>query len=319
VAGAPANQPTNSSMPDFYDPVPVIQGDGSTLQWSNCNCASAAMVLDRDTSGKSKTTGARVRTLTGVKSGGTTLPQVDAALHKGWPPADHVDVRQRIPFFDVVEEVSAGRGCILQGGYGPFQTYGLGGSSGFTGNHSIYWNEVNVVRVGGFIDLDRSLGYIFDPLWDGRRTYLPDKRFRWVHLRLLYDFSAQLRVVGNQRLGAGYAYAGFSRRTPALTTPQPPAAVPIKYGRNVMIVAGGLTLSSSHSMALKAGQPLYREPKDGAAVVTKMQAAKKVPFMGNSAPGWKTVLVTTSNFPDKKSRAVQLYVPATAGAITSNA
>lgn len=303
-------------MADYYDPRPVIQGDGTTFQWKNCNCASAAMALDRDTKGQHRTTGARVRTLTGVTTNGTTLADADRALRKGWPPDDHLDVRYRIPFADLVEEISAGRGCILQGGYTPFHTYGLSGSSSFFGNHSIWWNEVSIVRVGNTIDLKKSLANIYDPLWDGRRSYIPDKRYRWVQLKLVYDFAAMLKVVANQRLGAGYAYAALTRRTPALNAPQP-ATVDINYGRNAMIVAGGLKITSSHKMALKKGQPLYREPKTGAGVVTKMSKDEKVPFLGNAAVGWKTVLVSTGNFPDKKVRPVHLYVPASAGTITS--
>jgi hypothetical protein len=310
-------------MPDFYDPAPVPQADGSTYQWKNCNCASAAMALDRDTEGAHTTTGARVRYLTGDHSEGTTLPQVDVALRKGWPPEDHLDVQMRTAFFDLVEEVARGSGAIVQGGYRAFHNDApeLVGSTGFFGNHSIYLNEVKIVESYNRINLDRSQAYIYDPLWDGRRTWIPDERFRWVPLRLIYNFCAALDLGGNWGLlGHGYAYAGLTKRTPPLdpTIPPPKPIVKIVYGENTMIVSGGIKVSSSHGMALKKGQPLYREPKTGAPVVTKMSVAARVPFVGNAAPGWKAVQVSTSNFPDKTRRPVIVYVPSSAGTVTLN-
>jgi hypothetical protein len=305
-------------MPDFYDPAPVIQGDGSTYQWQNCTCASAADALDRATEGKHTTTGARVRQLTGDKSGGTTLAQADAALRAGW--GVDLDVRFMIPFLDLADEVASGHGCVLQGCYRTFHVYGLAGSAAFFGNHAIYWNEVVIVRASGKVDLDGSQALIFDPLWDGRRSYVPSKQFRWVSLRMLYLFAAGLDLGGGNRVGEGHAYAALVPPTkPLVVLPTPEPTVPIDYGRNAMIVSGGIVIASSHEMSLKKGQPLYREARKGSAVVTKMAIAAAVPFIGNAAVGWKAVQVTTKNFPDKVARCVTVYVPAAAGTVKKKA
>src|SRR5512135_3676476 len=102
-----------------YEPKPVPQNDGSPLRWKNCTCAGGACVLDRDTEGGHTTTGAHVRSLTRETdgspdtSGGTSLDQVDDALHRGWPPQDHMDVRWMMPFDDMVYEVASHRGASL--------------------------------------------------------------------------------------------------------------------------------------------------------------------------------------------------------------
>lgn len=305
-------------MPNYYDPDLVIQGDGSKYQWLNCNCACAAMALDRDTQGRSKTTGAKVRAITGDTSGGTTLAQVERALNSGWPGVDHLEVRYRYPFTDLMEDVDDGHGVILQGGYRPFHAAGLAGSATFYGNHSVFLNEVILVWVrAGVLDLDRSKGKIFDPLWDGRRSYIPSKRWRWVDLRLLWSFAGLLDLGNGYRLGAGMTYAGLTRETPTIPPDTSTAPKPsINYGSNTMIVANQMDLTSSHRMALKKGQRLYREAKAGASVVAKMGTARRVPYFGRAASGWGSVAVRTANFPDKVRRTVILYVPLSAGTIS---
>ena len=300
------------------DPIPVIQGDGSTFQWSNCNCAAAAQSLDADTCGTYKTNGARVRYLTNDRSGGTTLNQVDTALRVGWPQKDHLDVRLGLAFPDAITKVSNGYPCILQGKYN-FATIGLSGSPGFYGNHSVFWYKVTIYRRSdGTIDYTRSRGLIFDPLWDGRRDGIPSRVYRWISLAVLRQFAGTLIVdpATDRRAGIGYCYAAFTGKRPTPIAPKPPALV-INYGSNTMIVGGGLTITSSHVMALKQGQPLYRSPKSGSSVVTKMSRDAKVDYIGNAAPGWRAVRVTTKNFPDGLSRPVIVYVQATAGTVSS--
>lgn len=301
---------------DYYDPHPVQQADGSYYEWQNCTAASAATGLDRATSGKSKTTGARVRTLSGDTSGGLTLVAVDLALHRGWNV--DIDVRWMIPFYDLCAEVASGHGTILQGGYSVFHAYHLAGSLAFFGNHAIWWNEVRLVWHGVGLDLDKSQAYIYDPLWDGRYSYVPSKQFRWVTLRMLYQFAAMLDLGSGKLVGAGRAYAGMVARTAPLKAGLPSTTTSIKvdYGSNSMITAGGLVLSSSHKMALKKGQPLYRDAKVGSPVVTKMSAAAKVSYMGNAGSGFRAVVVRTGNFADKVTRPVIVYVPSTAGPIS---
>jgi hypothetical protein len=303
---------------------PVPQFDGHRLAGLNCTCASGACVTHLDSRGNVTVTSGqvrdRVREPNGLPdvSGGTNLPQVDTAL-RSLTHADRLDVRNGIPFDDAVNEVQDGRPCILQGGYGPIADYGLSGSPGFRGNHAITWSQVRVVRNDrDRIDYARSRGRIYCSLWDGRRAGIPSKIFRWVPLSVLRDFAGALVLNSGNRLGAGRAYVGFARDLIPDVVKPPPAA-PIDYGANTMIVAGGLTLSSSHVMALKASEPLYRSPSSGASVVTRMAKAGKVAYLGNAAAGWRAVLVQTGNFPDGQKRPVIVYVPSSKGEVSNAA
>jgi hypothetical protein len=301
------------------DPVPVIQGDGSTFQWSNCTCASGAVGLDADTCGAHRTTGERVRELTGDTSGGTNLNEVDAALLRGWPDRDHLDVRLGIAFTDAIAMVDANQPCLVQGGYN-LASIGLSGSPGFHGNHCMFWGDVKIARLpSGAIDYAASEALIWDPLWDGRRPGIPDRRFRWIPLATLRDFCGLLDLStarASDLLGAGRAYAAFVNTRPVPVAPKP-APIHIDYGRNDMIVAGGMTLASSHVMSLKKGQPLYRSDSPGAPVVTKMARAASVACMGNAANGMRAVLVKTANFADHALRPVVVYVPSAAGKVSA--
>lgn len=299
-----------------YQPDPVTQVDGSPLQFNNCGCATTATCLDRDTRGRHTTTGARMRELTHDTVGGTTLDQNDRAAREGWPPDDHMDVRYMLPFEDAVELIAEGRGAHVQGGYRTFAGTSLDGSPGFTGNHSCYWNAVRIVRhPDGGIDYLRSEAQWYDPLWNARRLGIPSREFRWIALWKVADFCAHLTFADGSHVGAGYCYIGFTRDTEP--DAEKPVVVPIDYGENRMIVAGGLTLTSSHVMSLGQGQKLYREPKVGSPVVTRMAADGKVGYFGNAAPGWRAVLVRTANFPDGARRPVQVFVPASAGTVSA--
>lgn len=299
-----------------YTPEPVPQNDGSPYRWLNCTCAAGATALDRDTLGAHTTTGGRVRSLTGDTVGGTSIDQVDGALRKGWPPEDHLDTRWAMPFDDAVAEVAGGRGAEVALGYdGGFAGSDLDGSPGFTGNHAVFWNAVIVIKAdASHIDYEASRAQIYDPLWDGRRTTIPSKMFRWVKLSLLRNACGRLTLSGGGRLGVGLGYFGFTRDTEP-TIPKPPPIVPIEYGENKMIVAGGLAVASSHVISLKQGQSVYREARVGSKVLTKMAKASTLDYFGSAATGWRAVLVQTANFPDGVKRPVIAYVPASAGSV----
>lgn len=298
-----------------YEPIPVQQGDGSPLQWKNCGCAVSATCLDRDTEGASTTTGGRVRQLTADSVGGTNLDQNDRALRIGWPPDDHLDVRHMLAFDDAVEMVAEGRGAHVQGAYPVFAGTIYDGSPGFRGNHSSYWNDVRIVLdTAGRIDYQASEAQWHDPLWDGRRKGIPTRRLRWIPLAMVRQFAADLVLSPGRTVGLGHCYIAFTRDTELATVPPVTA---IDYGGNSMIVAGGLTLRSSHRMFLPAGTPLHLEPRATSPVVTRMAADGHVGYFGNAAPGWRAVLVKTGNFPDHAKRPVQVYVPALAGPVSA--
>lgn len=324
--------PTTNVPP--YEPHCVIQGDGHFLQWKNCTCAAAASHLERDTEGTYRTTAGRVRNLTHDWEGGNTLDQVDDALRAGWPPRDHMDSRRREAFEDAVYEVAGGRGATIQGSYdGGFAGSIYDGSPGFTGNHAWYWNEVRIVlNDRDRIDYERTIVKIWDPLWDGRRKGIPGYnasnpskpilRFRWIKLSLLRRLAGALRMNNGSRLGVGYCYIGYTRITTPPEMEPAPQPSPIKFGENQMIVAGGLTLRSSHVVSVREGQKFYREPKSTSDVIATASddflasAGRGLDYMGYGAPGWYTVLIVTGNFPDKVKRPVQVFCPRSAGPVT---
>ena len=298
-------------MADFYDPVPVIQLDGSQCGGSNCTCAVAATQLDRVTGGKQTTTGAAVRRVSGVPCpAGHTLTQIAYAMHQGW--GIQLNIQRDLAFADAVDRVAAGQCAIVDGGYTVFHTYKLAGAA-FYGNHAILWLEVKVVLdAHGHLDLDASQAYIWDPLWDGRRPGIPSKQLRWVTLRLVYDFAAAYSLNGLH----GRIWLAFGPATaPLKPIPAPHPAINILYGANSMIVAGGLVLTSNMRMQLKAGEPIHKTADPNGPVVTHMSKAVSVYYMGNAGNGMKAVVVATGNFADHLVRPIIGYVPATAGPI----
>jgi hypothetical protein len=180
-----------------YRPAFVRQGDGSPAQWDNCAAATGAMNLDRDTRGVLRTTGARVRQLTGQSYGGLTLAQIDAALLKGFGPRDHLDVRPKISFVDAMTHLRAGQGAELFYSYRPLVGTRFDCWSGrFAGIHASWMNELSP---------DGTLIYWGDPGADGRRADVP-KGFQWIPVSLV-------RQAAGLYAGAGYAQLGFSRDT----------------------------------------------------------------------------------------------------------
>lgn len=188
-----------------YRPRYVTQFDGSRYASGNCVAASAAMDLDRDTRGRERTSGAKVRSLTGDTSGGLTLEQADIALRRGWPDRDHLDVRPRVSWSDTTAAIRRGQGALLLGSYAVLADAGYDGSPGFRDNHAIWVNEIS-----GMMALK------YDPLCDHRRAGIPQDP-TWVPLDVLRRFAGLLVVdeLGT-RLGLGSAQVGLSRDTEPL-------------------------------------------------------------------------------------------------------
>jgi hypothetical protein len=186
----------------------VKQLDGSRYGGLNCNCAAAAMALDRHTVGQKRTTGARVRQLTGDTSGGTNLLQVNAALGRGW--GVYLTVRQGASIASFDNELHDGHGAILQGASSATRGTKYQASPTFAGNHSWYVNEGRGWRriSGVWVPTDYL---VYDPLADGRRTGIARSPF-WLPRRYLLEFARRLRV-GSGILGYGKVYAAFTRDT----------------------------------------------------------------------------------------------------------
>jgi hypothetical protein len=188
----------------------VKQLDGSKYAGLNCNCAAAAMALDRHTIGKERTTGARVRQLTGDTTGGTRLQQVHDALKKGWGVDLPVKTPTSLTFLE--DEIEDGRGAVVQGRSSATRGTKYQGSETFNGNHSWYLSEGRGWRlVSGHWQATDYL--VYDPLADGRRPGIAKSPF-WLPRRYLLTVLARLDLDGRGHLlGPGKAYAMFTRDT----------------------------------------------------------------------------------------------------------
>jgi hypothetical protein len=163
----------NGYKPEFQE-----QLDGSPLGSLSCTCYAGAMVGEYDTCGSQTPTGRYVRVLTGDSSGGTTLPQVDAALRKGY--GINLDTRigsEALSWATFMAQIKRGKAAILQGGYGPINDSRFQGSETFRGNHAI-------AVLPGLI--------VMDPLADGRRAGIYRYRGEAYPEDLLRRFASQL-------------------------------------------------------------------------------------------------------------------------------
>ncbi len=218
----------------WYRPPLIKQGDGSTYQWLNCNCASHAMLAMRArhglrppaTTATWPPTGASVRKLTGDTSGGTTLQQNESALLKGY----HIDtlVLYRESFDAWVNRVAAGQPSVLSGSYSVIApTQFDANNSAFFGNHAIYVNEINAARTAALV---------YDPLADHRRSTVPQGP-QWWPLSLLKSYAG--RLVMDLRLGTTIGYGNVYASHLAVpdgpiadpvVAPVPTSTVVLKYG-----------------------------------------------------------------------------------------
>ncbi len=108
----------------------------TTLDWKNCTMASGAMALDFHTQGKVQKWGGELRTLSGDTVGGTGIPE----LAKAWSKLGYTLIDRRgHTWADVMTDLRAGRGVVLQGDYDVLT--GTNTCQGtFDGDHAIYLN-----------------------------------------------------------------------------------------------------------------------------------------------------------------------------------
>lgn len=195
---------------------------GDPLGPLNCTCYSGAMAGDYHTLGRKVPTGESVRILTGDRSGGTTLPQVDYALNKGW--LINLDTRigsSRLTWNQFVARINAGQSAILQGGYSAIYRTRFSGSRTFTGNHAI---------------LVCPKWVTLDPLADGRRAGIYRYHGEPYPPYLLKDFAGKLLLNPStgRRLGYGYVWASFTKDN-VTSTPLPPSTT---WNYKVQVPAG---------------------------------------------------------------------------------
>lgn len=169
----------------------------------NCLCYAGAIGGDDHTCGKIVPTGKRVRILTGDTVGGTTLPQVDDALRRGW--GIDLDVRLHLTRPVFWQRIRNGAGGVIYIDYSPLLGTRYAGSTVFGGTHGIYIAKA-----------DANLALKFDPLCDGRRGLANDAPHgTWTPISLIDRAMDALRddhgrVIGVQS-GIHYTWVGFTR------------------------------------------------------------------------------------------------------------
>jgi hypothetical protein len=179
------------SLPTFTAQNPDISG--YSLGWSSCTAFAAEMAASFDRQVPQLTTGGAIRQKTGDTLGGLTLAQIDLALRTYW--SVDLDTVYRDSWANFAAQINAGRGAILQGGYGPIADSRFDAGGGFRGNHAIF-------IAPGWIGMD--------PLADGRRSGIYKYHGEAYTQSVLKAFAGKLNT-GSQLLGAGLVYAAFTR------------------------------------------------------------------------------------------------------------
>jgi hypothetical protein len=202
-------EPIGADRPDQVD-----QLDGSRLAGFNCTCAAGAVALDRWTLGRLRTTGARVRLLTGDTIGGTTLRQVAAAIERGW--GFSLDVHTPMDFLAMEQRIHAGQGGIIQGRESVYRGTRFQSSETFGGNHASFMNEGRNWHQGSDAFWRAEEYLIFNPLADGRRKGIAQSPY-WVPRDLVVEWCGKLDVADPATkylpLGQGLVYVAFTRDT----------------------------------------------------------------------------------------------------------
>lgn len=260
--------------PQYPDPT-------TTLDWSNCTMASGAMALDFHTQGKVQKWGGELRKLQGDQVGGTDIGDLKTAWSKlGYTLTD----RRGKTWNDVLADLKAGRGVVLQGDY-EVLTGGNSCQTSFDGDHAIYLNPETFTATGVVVG---------DPLC---------KAFKRIPVSVL---KAYFEKLGKAVYGSTSPQKGLYAATRAW--PDPVAPTPAPAG-DEMIVGEGLVRTSNKFVALAQATPVYKDPAC-TQVLTTMSSAAQVDFMG-TVPGNTTawaVEIATGKIVDGKMLPVIAYV-----------
>ena len=161
-----------------YRPTFRKQGDGSTYQWKNCNCASHAMASQRHRRGVNPNNHHgwppmppevrnRIIAVYGDR-GGTSLDQNDNAVIHLYTV--DMAIRYNIPWASFRSMIIAGRGAVVPIQYSVIAPTKYDASPGFTGGHGIFVNERRSTD-GAYL--------VYDPLADHRRAGIPQGPQWW--------------------------------------------------------------------------------------------------------------------------------------------
>jgi len=274
----------------------------------NCTAYAAAAAADYDTCGRILLKGARIREVSDEptpdkKSPGLNLSQVRTAvlrLTDGEVNFTKFTSSMALDWEEYEERRKAGHGFITQIDYTPFTETAFVGDPKFKRGHAIFESPEST----------------YDPIADGRRnsifkfngTLYPRDLIRRAAGEMVLARDANKRPT--KRVGIGKVWCAMTRDRRSGHEHGP-----IDFGRNQMIVTEGLTLGSSHVMALTKDTPLRRANQPGSIIVTRMARDGDVAFLGRAGNGMAAVLVRTKNFPDSVMRPVVVYVRQDAGAV----
>jgi hypothetical protein len=237
----------------------------------NCTAYSGAMAAEYHTCGLKRPLGRTVRRMTGDTSGGTTLPQIDYALNRGW--GINLDTRigsSKLTWSQFVSHINSGKGAILQGHYSAIHGTRFQGDLNFTGNHAIFVPPAFRVM---------------DPLCDGRKPGIYKYHSERYPLEMLKRFAGRLLLVTStgRRLGYGYVWASLTRDNTVVSKwmARVPATVFIKYH----VVDGVIQTYRKYETGGFSGScttPRNYPAKDGLPFVSR----RLVKMTSGSRSGW---------------------------------
>jgi hypothetical protein len=237
--------------------------------WDGCGLASGAMAADYTTGGRCTASEAQMRAACGIPDRpGISDPTTAAAVHRALVTLCPGISAEivRLDWSAFMARLRVGYGAVLNGMCGKLPAHYRRWDD-YTGPHSV------------FVMGDGTGLWWMDPLapagWEGEHI-----------------ISASARAFAE----------AFANPVQAILVPPPIA----QEGTEPMISAGGLTITSSHVLPIKAGARIHSRPGSDESFSAK--AAIRPPYIGKAA-GWNAVLINTGNvYLDKVARPTVLYV-----------
>jgi hypothetical protein len=299
-------------MPEACDHRPVaskfFQIQGSDPHGGdNCTAAAAAAAAAYDSCGAVNLTAKQIRAASTEPepdpvSPGLNLVQVRDAIRKLSDGAVELTIftgAAALDWDEYEKRRRAGHAFITQINYTPITESPFVADPGFKRGHAI-------------LETPEST---YDPLADGRRPGIFKHDGRLYPRDLIKEAAGEMVT----RKGPPVRKVGFGKVWCAMTRDRRSGVqhAPVDFGRNRMLVTEGITVSSSHVMALKKNTPLRRTNQPGSAIVTRMSRDADVGYFGRAGNGMAAVLVRTRAFEDGVLRPVILYVNADAGKVTA--
>ncbi len=279
--------PVPSNPPDGYTPAwwasaghsrvaPITQFDGGPLQAANCTVASGAM-LARLAYGI-VTTGSQLRALQSDQSGGTTLGDLEAALHTGWGVQFAVAA---ITPLQLRALLYAGAGAVVQGTYADIPV-GLRLDPEFTGGHAIYLDGFRPPSAAG-----PAAYFVDDPIG------LPAEGYKggWWPADVVEKFATDF---GGGLVDTAWAFAGGST-PPAHFPALPPSAFP-SAAPGESALPGTSPLPTAAPVSPGAASPATGASPSASPILVPLPTPQASPPNGSSGDQGPAVPPSVSKF-----------------------